>query len=127
MWKKEENVTAGREHDFDRICVLVHLDRIRQNMKSMKENLPEGTKIIGVVKADGYGCGAGETARAADPYAAAFAAATADEALSLRREGILKPVLVLGSVPKERFYELLAADIRPVIFEEEMVTVTATL
>ena len=120
MWKKEENVTAGREHDFDRICVLVHLDRIRQNMKSMKENLPEGTKIIGVVKADGYGCGAGETARAADPYAAAFAAATADEALSLRREGILKPVLVLGSVPKERFYELLAADIRPVIFEEEM-------
>ena len=51
MWKKEENVTAGREHDFDRICVLVHLDRIRQNMKSMKENLPEGTKIIGVVKA----------------------------------------------------------------------------
>jgi len=55
MWKKEENVTVGREHDFDRICVLVHLDRIRQNMKSMKENLPEGTKLIGVVKADGYG------------------------------------------------------------------------
>ena len=121
MWKKEDNVTDGREkNDFDRVCVLVHLDRIRKNMKSMKESLPAGTKLIGVVKADGYGCGAGETAGAADPYVSAFAAATADEALNLRREGISKPILVLGSVCRERFYELLAADIRPVIFEEEM-------
>ena len=75
MWKKEENVTVGREHDFDRICVLVHLDRIRQNMKSMEENLPEGTKLIGVVKADGYGCSAEKrTSRAgrAIPMPAAF-------------------------------------------------------
>lgn len=119
MRKQENNVTKDREYTFDRVCVLVHLDRIRENMKSMKESLPEGTKLIGVVKADGYGCGAGETARAIDPYASGFAAATADEALSLRREGITKPVLVLGSVCSERFYELLAADIRPVIFEEE--------
>lgn len=119
MWKNEDCIAENRKNDFDRVCVLVHLDRIRRNMKSMKENLPEGTKLIGVVKADGYGCGAGETARAADPYTAAFAAATADEALDLRRKGVLKPILVLGSVRSERFYELLAADIRPVIFEEE--------
>ena len=61
------------------------------------------TKIIGVVKADGYGCGAGETARAADPYAAAFAAATADEALSLRREGILNRFWFLEACQKRDF------------------------
>ena len=106
MRKQENNVTKDREYTFDRVCVLVHLDRIRENMKSMKESLPEETKLIGVVKADGYGCGAGETARAIEPYASGFAAATADEALSLRREGITKPILVLGSVCSERFYEL---------------------
>lgn len=119
MRKKEDYVTEDRKNTYDRVCVLVHLERIRENMKAMKESLPTGTKLIGVVKADGYGCGAGETARAIEPYASGFATATADEALSLRREGISKPVLVLGSVRSERFYELLAADIRPVIFEEE--------
>lgn len=119
MRKKEDDVTEDRKNAYDRVCVLVHLERIRENMKAMKESLPAGTKLIGVVKADGYGCGAGETARAIEPYASGFATATADEALSLRREGVSKPVLVLGSVRSERFYELLAADIRPVIFEEE--------
>lgn len=123
MQRKEDNVTENRENTFDRICVLVHLDRIRENMKAMKESLPKGTKLIGVVKADGYGCGAGETARAIESYASGFATATADEALSLRREGVVKPILVLGSVCSERFYELLAADIRPVIFEEETAAV----
>ncbi len=53
MRKQENNVTKDREYTFDRVCVLVHLDRIRENMKSMRESLPEGTKLIGVVKADG--------------------------------------------------------------------------
>lgn len=119
MQKKADNVKENRESAFDRVCVLVHLDRIRQNVKAMKDNLPEGTELIGVVKADGYGCGAAETARAIAPDVSGFATATADEALALRREGIVKPVLVLGTVGSERFYELLAADIRPVIFEEE--------
>ena len=107
------------EGGSDRICALIHLDRIEQNMKDIAAGLPEGTAVIGVVKADGYGHGAAETAAAIEPYVSGYAVATADEALELRKSGVSLPVLVLGSVRDSRFRELLAADVRPVIFEEE--------
>lgn len=44
---------------YKRAYVKVDLDRIRKNMKAIRSVLPEGTKIIGVVKADGYGHGGG--------------------------------------------------------------------
>lgn len=107
------------EEDFDRICALIHLERMENNMRQMAANLPKEVRIIGVVKADGYGHGAVETAKTIDPYVMGYATATADEALILRENGIKKPILILGSVKENRFRELLAADIRPVIFEEE--------
>ena len=85
---------------YKRAYVKVDLDRIRKNMKAIRSVLPEGTKIIGVVKADGYGHGAVQTAKAIEEDAAGYAVATAEEALELRGNGIKKPVLVLGPVPE---------------------------
>lgn len=107
------------EGGSDRICALIHLDRIEHNMREMAAALPAGTAVIGVVKADGYGHGAAKTAAAIEPYVSGYAVATADEALELRKSGVSMPILVLGSVRDSRFRELLAADVRPVIFEEE--------
>ena len=52
---------------FERAYAKIHLDRIEENMKAMQANLTPGTKMFGVVKADGYGHGAIPVAKTIDP------------------------------------------------------------
>ncbi|WP_039044389.1 alanine racemase [Sporosarcina sp. ZBG7A] len=79
---------------------VVDVGAIRSNVRNLRELLPAETGIIAVVKADGYGHGATESARAAFREGAIMAAvATPDEALDLREAGIQQPILVLGPVP----------------------------
>ena len=51
------------EEPYTRIYARIDLDAIVKNMEAMRENLPAKTKMIGVVKTDGYGPG-GEDDRA---------------------------------------------------------------
>ena len=48
---------------YTRVCAKIDLDAIEYNMEMMKNNLKEGTRIISVLKTDGYGHGAVEIAR----------------------------------------------------------------
>ncbi len=105
--------------EHHRVYAEVDLDAIRENMQEMKKTLPLKTRLIGVVKADGYGHGAVPVARAIDPFVAGYAVATAEEALLLRRHKIEKPVLILGPVHESRYGELIAQEIRPVMFSRE--------
>ena len=104
---------------FDRAYVKIHLDRIRSNMEAVTKNLIPGTKIIGVVKADGYGHGAVPVARTIDPYVTGFAVATAEEGYQLRRYGIEKDVLVLGVTPKSQYREAIEQEISMTMFRLE--------
>ena len=104
---------------YTRVFAEIDLDAVCFNMESMRRNLIPGTKMIGVVKADGYGHGAVPVARAIGPYVVAYAAAAAEEALMLRRHGIRKPILILGPVHKSWYEELIKNEIRPVIFTME--------
>ena len=96
---------------YERVKALVSLDAIAHNCEEMHRNIKEGTKIIAVIKADGYGHGARAIARLIHDYDYiwGFATATAEEALELRHAGITKPVLILGLVFEE-YYEELAAN-----------------
>ena len=40
---------------YERVKALVSLDAIAHNFEEMHRNVKEGTKIIAVIKADGYG------------------------------------------------------------------------
>lgn len=104
---------------YSRVYETVNLDAIRQNMEAMKANLKEGTGMIGVVKADGYGHGSVPVAYAIDDYVCGYATATLEEAVILRRHGIKKPVLILGVVPEASYDGLVEYDIRPSIFRYE--------
>ena len=78
---------------------VIHLDQLRRNMELIRSSVPEGTRVMAVVKADGYGHGAAETARAALAGGAdMLAVAAVKEGTQLRKAGISAPILVLGAV-----------------------------
>ena len=107
------------EEPYTRIYAWIDLDEIVKNMEAMRENLPAKTKMIGVVKTDGYGHGAVPVAKTIAPFVWGYAVATLEEGQNLRRHGIDKPILVLGSTHPRHFAELIEGDIRPAIFEED--------
>ena len=52
-----EKAYTMAEEPYTRIYARIDLDAIVKNMEAMRENLPAKTKMIGVVKTDGYGHG----------------------------------------------------------------------
>jgi alanine racemase len=80
--------------------IEVDLDAIMHNIKEFRRYLPQRTRVMAVVKADGYGHGAVPVARAAlEAGASHLAVAFVDEGVELRQAGIDAPILVLGYTP----------------------------
>ena len=104
---------------FERVKAVVSLDAIAHNFEEMKKNIADGTRIVAVVKADGYGHGAEAISRLIEDYEYiwGFATATAEEAIQLKDAGIEKPVLILGLVFEEYFQELIRKDVRLTVCE----------
>jgi len=87
----------------------IRLENIVHNMKAIRASLPEGTKFLGVVKADAYGHGAAAVAHALEANGADYLAVSClDEALELRDSGVRMPILILGHTPPEYVPELIA-------------------
>ena len=73
-----------------------------------------GSRLLPMVKANGYGLGAVEIARAlekVDPWG--FGVASIEEAASLRSAGIHRPILVLTPLIPEWIDQCLALNLRP--------------
>lgn len=108
--------------DRNRVWADINLDHIRENLSNMYKNLAEGTKICAVIKADAYGHGAVPITRMLEdvPYIWGYAAATFDEAMELRENGLKKPILVLGYTFPEHYRDMVRYEIRPAIFGYQM-------
>ncbi|MCB1858264.1 MAG: alanine racemase [Gammaproteobacteria bacterium] len=72
---------------------LIDLAALRANLRRVKEKAPR-SRVLAVIKANAYGHGAVRIARALEA-ADALALARVKEAVSLRRAGITKPLMVL--------------------------------
>jgi alanine racemase len=84
------------------------------------------TALCAVVKADGYGHGAAQAARAAQAGGAPWlAVATADEAAGLRAEGIEGPLLIMGALSEPELTVALQARADVVVWREELVAALA--
>ena len=107
---------------FERVKAVVSLDAIAHNFAEMKKNIAKGTKIVAVIKADGYGHGAEAIARLIEDYDYiwGFAVATPEEALQLRTFGVKKPIQILGIVFEEYFTQMIAKEIRLTVCTYEM-------
>ncbi|WP_454856742.1 alanine racemase [Promicromonospora soli] len=89
---------------------VVDLDAITHNAKIFADRT--GTGVMAMVKANGFGHGATQAARAALAGGATWlGASNAAEALALRADGITAPILIWLYPPSETFEKLLLAEI----------------
>ena len=105
-----------------RVCARISLKALEANLLAMKNNIPEGTRIMAVIKTDAYGHGAVEIGRFLEDrdYIWGYAAATAEEAFELRDAGLKKPILVLGYTFPYAYERMLSEGIRPAVFRTDM-------
>ncbi len=112
-----------RQNQFFRdTWVEVDLDCIKENVKQMKSLLPQKVDLVAVVKANAYGHGDVQVAKAAIEGGASYlAVAFLDEALALRKKGIDTPILVLGATRAEYINIAGINNITLTVYQEEWV------
>ena len=100
-----------------RVYAGINLSAVLHNLEEMHKNIDKNTKIVAVIKTDGYGHGALPIAKAIEdvPYLWGYAVATADEAMALIDDGRKKPILILGISFAEQFDAIIRNDIRPCV------------
>jgi alanine racemase len=80
-----------------------------------------GTRLLPMVKANGYGLGAAQVARALDPLDPwGFGVATLEEGVALRASGVSRPILVASPLTPETLEPVLEHGFRPAIGDPAM-------
>lgn len=98
-------------HRTARAEIVVDLDAVRRNVATLAATA-QGAAMMTVVKADGYGHGMREVARAAREAGSPWlGVATLDEALALRADGDTGRVLAWLTVPGEDYRAVVEADV----------------
>jgi alanine racemase len=98
--------------------VEINLDHLAHNIGQVRQLIAPQTRIMAVVKADGYGHGAaivGKTALASG--AESLAVAFVEEGIYLRQAGIDAPVLLLGYTDPVQFATLISYNLTPTVFD----------
>lgn len=112
----------NRMEQYARVCAHIDLDAVHNNLEAMHSHISEQTKILGVIKADGYGHGAVPIAWEMEDmdYVYGFAVASVEEAMQLRNANIKKPILVLGYTFPYSYETLINQEIIPTVFRLDM-------
>lgn len=98
----------------------IDLDCIRHNYRELKKRLPGTCRTMAVVKADAYGHGDGYVSRALQREGADwFGVSNINEAISLRKQEVTKPILILGYTPPEQAGTLAAMTISQTVYSAE--------
>ena len=119
-----ESSSCRTEHTpgHERVWAQIDMDAVLYNMESMRANIREDVKIVAVLKTDGYGHGAIAIMKEMEklPFVWGYAAATFEEAASMREAGAAKPIILLGYVFPYCYRDLARLQIRPACFREDM-------
>ena len=113
---KSDNNKNIKERYF-RVQANINLDNIYNNLLNIKNIIDINTKIIIVVKADGYGHGAVPIAKKVDNIVDGYGIATVEEGIELRKAGVKKDILILGYTSNQQYEEIIDYDITPAIFQ----------
>ena len=113
--KSTEKKEGKKVNRYLRCYAEISLEAIGHNIREVKKRLPEGVKLLGVVKANAYGHGAVPVASYLENQVDYFATATIEEAVELRENGISAPILILGYVSPSQYGDLVEYDITQTI------------
>ena len=115
---RQTNVNTHRD-----AWVEINLENLTNNIKEIKKNVPEGNKLLAVVKADAYGHGAVMLAPTLLASGAdMLGVASIDEGVDLREAKITSEILVLGAVPVWAVESAVKANLSISIFSREHLT-----
>ena len=107
--------------EYQRLMAEINLDAIAHNVKVIKSGLEEKTKVLAIVKADGYGHGALEVSKVALYNGADWLGiATCDEGIDLRRNNIHVPILILGYTVENQMEKVIKYDLTQTVFSYEV-------
>lgn len=123
-------ITGARPFAFERVVnklqqrihgttLEINLNALTHNFNFFKRQVKPETKMMVMVKAFAYGGGAAEIANHLQTMGADYlAVAFSDEGVSLRKQGIRLPIMVLNPV-EESFDLLREFNLEPVVFSPE--------
>ncbi len=100
----------------------IDLSALEENARRLRAKTPKTALLMAVVKADAYGHGAAQAARAAIRGGADWlAVAIPEEGVALREAGLDAPLLVLGGIAKEGAEAAAAYGLSQAVFDAETV------
>ena len=103
---------------YSRVRADINLDAFSHNLNEIERVIDPNTKVIAVIKTDGYGHGAIPLAHMMESRDDiwGYAVATVEEGMALRRAGMKKSILILGYTFPEQFPEIVSHDLTPAVF-----------
>ncbi len=116
QWKRGQKMQYAPGKD--RSWLEIDRDNLRHNAKVLKKAMPQGCEMMAVMKAEAYGHGMYEIAACLDQAGVkAFAVATIEEGIRLRRFGISGEILILGYTDPARAAELHRYDLTQTLID----------
>ena len=102
---------------------IIHLDYFKENLRNIRKFTTSNVKMCVPVKANAYGHGAVECAKAALECGVEFlSVATVSEGKELRENGINAPILLFSLCSPEEISEAVKEKLTPFVFDEEYIT-----
>lgn len=104
----------------ERAWIEINTDNLRHNVDILRKALPPGCELMAVVKAEAYGHNASLIATYLNEMGVmAFAVATIDEGIELRKHGVCGEILILGYTDVKRALELKEYDLMQTLISFE--------
>lgn len=106
------------EKNTERSWLEINLENLEHNVKVLQQAMPQKCKLMAVVKTRAYGHGAIEISSHLNKIGIdAFAVATIDEGIELRKHGIQGEILILGYTNVYRASELKKYDLMQTLID----------
>jgi alanine racemase len=120
-------IKGARKYEFEKITnflsekihgtvLEINLDALNENLNFYRSQLNNGVKLMVMVKASAYGSGSHEIANLLQHNRVDYlAVAYPDEGVTLRKQGIHMPIMVMNVAP-ENYANILKFDLEPEIY-----------